>query len=548
MDELGLDLSQVRTRDEAAMLVSQSQENIKDYDKQIKAITGLQKSSAELAAQYEKSRKDFEQSDKDLQHARMQQKQALREDERLDKEYQKLKGEVAKLQEITLQEVSEHGITALPLEKLEAILQDLDQRKSLWEAKQGEKLQLEKDISIVRSEQGKLETRLQTGKNALDSERERLGKQQKVYQQRQQERLAFYGKRDPDEEENRLDKEINTGEKTVEKAGEETQELQRQEGILVEREKTLTGAIQNRTPQLQKVEDSFARQLRQTDFKGEEDYLQARLPVEKQQSLAKAEEELKKEGTKLQTSLNNSRKNLQQEKDKKITDEPREELEEKQRTGEQELKRISEEIGADKRDLRESQETALKLQAQMQEIEKQKQELGRWQILHNLIGSADGKKYRNFAQGLSFDIMIKHANRQLQKMSDRYVLRRNPDQVLELNVIDYYQAGEIRSTANLSGGESFIVSLALALGLSAMASRKVRVDSLFLDEGFGALDDDVLDTALNTLAELQQEGKLIGLISHVPALKERISTQIQVLPQSGGRSLLQGPGCQQMTS
>ncbi len=548
MDELGLDLSQVRTRDEAAMLVSQSQENIKDYDKQIKAITGLQKSSAELAAQYEKSRKDFEQSDKDLQHARMQQKQALREDERLDKEYQKLKGEVAKLQEITLQEVSEHGITALPLEKLEAILQDLDQRKSLWEAKQGEKLQLEKDISIVRSEQGKLETRLQTGKNALDSERERLGKQQKVYQQRQQERLAFYGKRDPDEEENRLDKEINTGEKTVEKAGEETQELQRQEGILVEREKTLTGAIQNRTPQLQKVEDSFARQLRQTDFKGEEDYLQARLPVEKQQSLAKAEEELKKEGTKLQTSLNNSRKNLQQEKDKKITDEPREELEEKQRTGEQELKRISEEIGADKRDLRESQETALKLQAQMQEIEKQKQELGRWQILHNLIGSADGKKYRNFAQGLSFDIMIKHANRQLQKMSDRYVLRRNSDQVLELNVIDYYQAGEIRSTANLSGGESFIVSLALALGLSAMASRKVRVDSLFLDEGFGALDDDVLDTALNTLAELQQEGKLIGLISHVPALKERISTQIQVLPQSGGRSLLQGPGCQQMTS
>ena len=113
----------------------------------------------------------------------------------------------------------------------------------------------------------------------------------------------------------------------------------------------------------------------------------------------------------------------------------------------------------------------------------------------------------------------------------------------ELNVIDSYQAGEVRSTKNLSGGESFLVSLSLALGLSHMASRKVRVDSLFLDEGFGTLDEEALDTALETLAGLQQEGKLIGVISHVPALKERISTQIQIEPQTGGRSQISGPGC-----
>jgi exonuclease SbcC len=113
-------------------------------------------------------------------------------------------------------------------------------------------------------------------------------------------------------------------------------------------------------------------------------------------------------------------------------------------------------------------------------------------------------------------------------------------------VIDQYQAGEIRSTKNLSGGESFIVSLALALGLSRMASRNVRVDSLFLDEGFGTLDEDALDTALETLASLQQEGKLIGVISHISALKERISTQIKVTSGPGGRSTLSGPGCQAM--
>ncbi|MCG5499720.1 hypothetical protein LQ952_02705 [Ectothiorhodospira sp. B14B] len=128
-------------------------------------------------------------------------------------------------------------------------------------------------------------------------------------------------------------------------------------------------------------------------------------------------------------------------------------------------------------------------------------------------------------------------------MTDRYLLIRDEAQPLELNVIDSYQGGEIRSTKNLSGGEGFIVSLALALGLSHMAGRQVRVDSLFLDEGFGTLDDDALDTALQTLAGLREEGKLIGLISHVPALKERIATRIQVTPQTGGTSRISGPGC-----
>jgi exonuclease SbcC len=150
-----------------------------------------------------------------------------------------------------------------------------------------------------------------------------------------------------------------------------------------------------------------------------------------------------------------------------------------------------------------------------------------------------------FAQGLTFEVMISHANRQLRKMSDRYILLRDPKEPLALLVIDNYQAGEIRSTRNLSGGESFLVSLALALGLSAMASHNVRVDSLFLDEGFGALDEEALDVALQTLAELQQDGKLIGVISHVPMLKDRIDLRIQVLPGPGGCSRLVGPGCAQ---
>ncbi|MDR2724474.1 MAG: AAA family ATPase [Candidatus Adiutrix sp.] len=172
-----------------------------------------------------------------------------------------------------------------------------------------------------------------------------------------------------------------------------------------------------------------------------------------------------------------------------------------------------------------------------------REEARRWEALHELIGSADGKKYRAFAQGLTFENLISQANRQLTALSDRYLLARDPAQGgLELSVVDLWQAGEVRSTKNLSGGESFLVSLALALGLARLSSRKARVDSLFLDEGFGALDEETLETVLNTLSHLNQYGRLVGVISHVPALRDRLGTQIRLLPSAGPHSRVSGPG------
>lgn len=204
---------------------------------------------------------------------------------------------------------------------------------------------------------------------------------------------------------------------------------------------------------------------------------------------------------------------------------------------------LQQKIGSINQQLQANQQKKTQQQKQLQHIEQQQNELNKWAKLHALIGSADGKKFRNFAQGITFDIMVGHANQQLQKMTPRYLLIRDTEQPLDINIMDNYQAGEIRSTKNLSGGESFIVSLALALGLSTMASQQVRIDSLFLDEGFGTLDEQALDIALDTLASLQQSGKLIGVISHISTLKERISTQIQVNSQLGGVSQLRGPGC-----
>jgi exonuclease SbcC len=226
-----------------------------------------------------------------------------------------------------------------------------------------------------------------------------------------------------------------------------------------------------------------------------------------------------------------------------MTDLPLDEAKDKKEKATARLRELQQSIGALAVRLKEEEDLSLKRAALTERLERQRQEYLRWERLHDLIGSADGQKYRNFVQELTFEMVIRHANRQLQKMMDRYFLIRDGDKGLSLNVIDNYQAGVARSAKNLSGGESFIVSLALALGLSQMASQKVRVDSLFLDEGFGALDEDALDMALSTLTGLRREGKLIGIISHVEALKERIPTQIQVIPQGDGRSSIKAPGC-----
>ena len=163
--------------------------------------------------------------------------------------------------------------------------------------------------------------------------------------------------------------------------------------------------------------------------------------------------------------------------------------------------------------------------------------------LNEITGSADGNKFRVFAQNMTLSMMINLANAQLEKMNGRYVLTARPDSSdLELSVIDKEQAGEIRPTENLSGGERFIISLALALALSQISGNKSRIDSLFLDEGFGSLDEETLSTALDALGEVRREGRMIGIISHVQALRERIAAKIEVIPKREGVSVIKGPG------
>ena len=189
---------------------------------------------------------------------------------------------------------------------------------------------------------------------------------------------------------------------------------------------------------------------------------------------------------------------------------------------------LAERVGSLRAQLDEDMRRRQAQQSLYAEIAEKTRDSDLWQHLDSLIGSARGDKFRKFAQGLTLDHLLQLANRHLLRLHARYTLRRKASGELELDIVDSWQGDTVRDTRTLSGGESFLVSLALALALSDLVSHKTAIDSLFLDEGFGTLDGDTLEIALGALDTLNASGKTIGIISHVDSLKERIPAQIRV--------------------
>ena len=159
-----------------------------------------------------------------------------------------------------------------------------------------------------------------------------------------------------------------------------------------------------------------------------------------------------------------------------------------------------------------------------------------WKAISDAVGGSDGKMLRKIAQCYTLRFLVEHANAEIRKFNQRYELVQVKNS-LGIRVIDHDRADDIRDTTSLSGGETFIVSLGLALGLSALSSRSISFENLFIDEGFGTLDPDTLATVIDSLAMLQtSQGKKVGVISHTDTMSERITTQIRVVKNGNSGS------------
>lgn len=196
-----------------------------------------------------------------------------------------------------------------------------------------------------------------------------------------------------------------------------------------------------------------------------------------------------------------------------------------------------EDTGAEVR-LSQDAENRQKAGSLLKEIETKAKLVENWSRLNQVIGSADGKKFRQVAQEYTLEVLVGYANVQLKMLSNRYVLERIRNS-LALQIVDQDMGNDKRSVNSLSGGESFLVSLALALGLASLSSSRMKVESLFIDEGFGSLDPNTLNIAMDALERLHNQGRKVGVISHVQEMTERIPVQIQVSKQNGGRSMVE---------
>ncbi|WP_295232031.1 SbcC/MukB-like Walker B domain-containing protein [Sediminibacterium sp.] len=188
--------------------------------------------------------------------------------------------------------------------------------------------------------------------------------------------------------------------------------------------------------------------------------------------------------------------------------------------------------------LRNDLENKKKVGSLFKETESKNNDHENWGKLNDLLGSSDGKKFRQIAQEYTLDILLGFANIHLQVLTNRYKLLRVSGS-LGLQVIDKDMGNEVRTVYSLSGGESFLVSLALALGLASLSSNKMQVESLFIDEGFGSLDPATLSIAMDALERLHNQGRKVGVISHVQEMTERIPVQIKVTKQSSGKSKIE---------
>lgn len=267
------------------------------------------------------------------------------------------------------------------------------------------------------------------------------------------------------------------------------------------------------------------------------------LATEEVNRINNSKESLQNQKVKLNTELEGFVKQEQVCTAKITSNEPLEDLENRVTLLKETYEKLLKDIGTTKNILDTDAVNREKLKKQLSEIDKLRKDARKWDLLNNYIGDANGDKYSNFAQSLTLNNLIGLANQRLKNLSDRYLLSKLTQDFDSLRVVDLYQGNAERSVDTLSGGETFTLSLAMALALSDMASQNVKLDSLFIDEGFGTLDGESLEAAIATLERLQHDTqKTIGIISHRQELMDRVSTQLIVKKGNDGKSTVSVTG------
>ncbi|MTI13143.1 AAA family ATPase [Sansalvadorimonas verongulae] len=348
-----------------------------------------------------------------------------------------------------------------------------------------------------------------------------------------QERQSLFGDRKPEAERLALQESLADAEMALSVSRKEQEERVRQASILSGSIKQLKSTIQELSEKSEAADKQWQSILKNSPFADLQAFEAALIPAGQRAELEQFKRELDQQLDSTRALLKQALADVQKLETNKLTHQSMQEVQTELETLQGQLQTTDQRLGEIHSDLKRDRDSRLSQRQLLADIETQQENLSIWEHLNSLIGSAKGDKFRKYAQSLTLDHLIWLANRQLERLHGRYQLQRKAGETLSLEVMDTWQGDSARDTKTLSGGESFLVSLALALALSDLVSHKTRIDSLFLDEGFGTLDPETLETALNALDNLNASGKMVGVISHVEALKERVPVQVAVYKEQG---------------
>ncbi len=418
------------------------------------------------------------------------------------------------------------------------IIKQLNKKKGDYETVNNRLISRKEDLLKIKQELKQLEKNqkaiLKRGEK-MDKQVEKLRQELSVLKE---ERVELFGTDQVEIIRNSLNQQLENTEQQVESLSQQLKEAEIQLKSEIAKDKKNTKDLEKIGKELTRQGEILLQKIQPKGFDTIEAIKIANLSQEEVTALENLKASLEKRLTQWNQSLKNASKELAKTIAKALTTESIETLALKQVTANQERQDLDQQIGKITQQIEDNDRRKQSGKALVEKMEIEQKEYRRWAKLKDIIGSADGKVFRAFAQGLTLKKLSELANRHLLQLNGRYLIHKPNDQDLALEIIDQHHANNIRSIHTLSGGESFLVSLALALGLSDLAGKNTQIKSLFIDEGFGTLDESALDLAISTLENLQSKGKRIGVISHVHALKERITTQIQVQKKGSGFSEL----------
>ncbi len=445
-----------------------------------------------------------------------------------------------------IEESLEPWFSNIRMEEVDALLAELEKKNLYWKKAQERINEVEKYLDTDRSNQGQLKEGLEQAQSRLDDANSKVEESRKNLSALDAKRKELFGEKSVDEERKNARERRDNAERFANEARLVEQQKRETKVALDKSIADLNTHIAETEPKLAGLQTLFLENLTSKNFADEQEFLAAKLPEAERKSLQQSQKRIEEKLTAAQTSVKNFNDQLAEHQQKRNFEESEDVAKQNRDTVKTQLNECTVNLATWTEQRKSDAQLRQKFNDMQAELSALKSKRADWEQMQrwfngNRLETGNGDVFVKFIQTITLRNLLKIANGYLRDMFPRYEMVTEPN-TLNIQLVDHDNSDAVRPIDNISGGEGFLVSLSLALGISTLASRNVRIDSMFLDEGFGTLDSKMLQETVIVLQKMQQEkGKLLGVITHVDLVKSELPTHIEVTP-NGGHSVLSGAG------